>query len=115
MDVNIILEELGEVDMGIFVSMPMNGKTNEEILNKIEEIKHKFPEDIVTSGFIDGAYTPKVNHVSVHMLGYAIQEMSYCDVVYFAQGWQTARGCQIEHNVCMEYDIPMMFEDDDDD
>lgn len=98
--------------MNIFVSMPMNGKTDEEISNKIKEIKHKFSEDIVTSGFTDSGYMPKVNHISVHMLGYAIQEMSYCDVVYFAQGWQTARGCQIEHDICVEYDIPMMFEDD---
>lgn len=114
MDVNIILEELGEVDMVIFVSMPMNGKTDEEILNKIREIEHKFPQDTVTSGFVNYDYLPQTNNTLVYCLSWAIEEIGYCDAVYFAQGWQTARGCQIEHDICMEYDIPMMFEDDED-
>lgn len=112
MDVNIILEELEEVDMNIFVSMPMNGKTDKEILNKIREVEHKFPEDIVTSGFVNYDYLPQTNNTPVYCLSWAIEKIGCCDVVYFVDGWQTARGCQIEHDVCMEYDIPMMFEDD---
>lgn len=100
--------------MNIFVSMPMNGKTDEEILNKIEEIRHKLPLDEVKTGFINFYYMPETNNTPVYCLDWAIQEMANCDVVYFAQGWQTARGCQIEHDICVEYGIPMMFEDDED-
>lgn len=99
--------------MNIFVSMPMNGKTDEEIIAKMQEVEKKFSEDRVVCGYIEDV--ENVPYVSVKCLSEAIERMSHCDVVYFAQGWQTARGCQIEHDVCMEYDIPMMFEDDFDD
>lgn len=100
--------------MNIFVSMPMNGKTDEEIIAKLSEVDKKFSEDHIVCGYIDAIDMVNVKHISVRCLSKAIDRMSYCDVVYFAQGWQTARECQIEHDICMEYDIPMMFEDDED-
>ena len=101
--------------MNIFVSMPMNGKTDEEIVAKMKEVEKKLNKDDV--GYVVCGYTyttdmANIPHIFVNCLGEAIKRMSHCDVVYFAQGWQTARGCQIEHDVCVEYDIPMMFEDE---
>lgn len=104
--------------MNIFVSMPMNGKTDEEIIAKMQEVEKKFNKDnvgYVVCGYTDTTDMVNVPHIFVNCLSEAIKRMSYCDVVYFVDGWQTARGCQIEHDICMEYDIPMMFEDDDDD
>lgn len=35
----------------------------------------------------------------------AIREAEQADIAYFAEGWQDARGCRIEHTCAQEYDI----------
>lgn len=40
------------------------------------------------------------------------QPMSEADIVFFCNGWQTARGCQIEHDCALEYGIDTMYEED---
>lgn len=38
-------------------------------------------------------------------LGESIKKMSEADVVYFATGWAKARGCQIEHECAVKYNL----------
>ncbi|MBQ8249080.1 MAG: DUF4406 domain-containing protein, partial [Clostridia bacterium] len=44
-------------------------------------------------------------------LGKAIQLLSEADVVYFAKGWEQARGCRIENNCARAYGIKLIIED----
>ena len=36
--------------------------------------------------------------------------MTNADCAYFMKGWNEARGCIIEHEVCERYGIPIIYE-----
>ena len=101
----------------IFISQPMNGKTIEEI----EEERHD-TISILTSWFdrknerieiIDSFFKNEPHDAKpLWYLGESIKLMSEADVVFFCNGWQTARGCQIEHDCALEYGIDTMYEED---
>ena len=96
----------------IFISQPMNGKTTEEIENERNYIIDKLREnecvEIIDSFFKDTPHDAK----PLWYLGESIKLMSEADVVFFCNGWQTARGCQIEHDCALEYGIDTMYEED---
>ena len=96
----------------IFISQPMNGKTNEEIENERDSIIDRLREnecvEIIDSFFNDKPYEAS----PLWYLGESIKLMSEADVVFFCNGWQTARGCQIEHDCALEYGIDTMYEED---
>ena len=96
----------------IFISQPMNGKTNEEIKNKRDSIIDRLREnesvEIIDSFFKDAPHDTK----PLWYLGESIKLMSEADIVFFCNGWQTARGCQIEHDCALEYGIDTMYEED---
>ena len=96
----------------IFISQPMNGKTNEEIEDKrnyiIDRLRENECVEIIDSFFKDKPYEAS----PLWYLGESIKLMSEADVVFFCDGWQIARGCQIEHDCALEYDIDTMYEED---
>ena len=101
----------------IFISQPMNGKTTEEIENErnytISILTSRFAKEnerieIIDSFFKDAPHDSK----PIWYLGESIKLMSEADVVFFCNGWQTARGCQIEHDCALEYGIDTMYEED---
>ena len=96
----------------IFISQPMNGKTTEEIENERNYIIDKLREnecvEIIDSFFKDAPHDAN----PLWYLGESIKLMSEADVVFFCNGWQTARGCQIEHDCALEYGIDTMYEED---
>lgn len=96
----------------IFISQPMNGKTNEEIENErnyiIDKLRENESVEIIDSFFKDKPYEAS----PLWYLGESIKLMSEADVVFFCNGWQTARGCQIEHDCALEYGIDTMYEED---
>ena len=101
----------------IFISQPMNGKTTEEIENErnytISILTSRFAKEnerieIIDSFFKDAPHDSK----PIWYLGESIKLMREADVVFFCNGWQTARGCQIEHDCALEYGIDTMYEED---
>jgi hypothetical protein len=92
----------------VFISQPMRGLTDEQILEKRDEIKKdiesKINEEIE---FIDSFledYPGEINkHIPVWYLGKSIQLLSQADMVYFGEGWGKARGCKIEYQIAKEY------------
>ena len=96
----------------IFISQPMNGKTTEEIENErnyiIDRLRENESVEIIDSFFKDKPYEAS----PLWYLGESIKLMSEADIVFFCNGWQTARGCQIEHDCALEYGIDTMYEED---
>ena len=91
----------------VFISQPMNGRTNDDIVrerNKIKDSLLKWNEDLC---FID-SLLPECNLGPVYCLGESIKLMEDADMVVFTPGWEDARGCRIEHKVCEEYNIYYM-------
>ena len=101
----------------IFISQPMNGKTNEEIEDERNYIIDKLREDKLRENesveIIDSFFKDKPYESSpLWYLGESIKLMSEADIVFFCNGWQTARGCQIEHDCALEYGIDTIYEED---
>lgn len=94
----------------LFISQPMRGLTDEEILKAREEIRIKAEKKIGESvelidSFIN-EYPGEINKsIPVWYLGKSIQFLSQADVAYFGGDWRNARGCKIEHEIVKEYGI----------
>lgn len=92
----------------LFISQPMRGLTDEEILKAREEIRTKAektigePVELIQSFFED--FKP-VGNIPVAYLGKSISLLAEADVAYFGPGWREARGCKIEHEVAIQYGI----------
>ena len=91
----------------LFISQPMKGKTNEEIL-AVREKAIKSAEDFlgekveVIDSFFQNA---PAEARPLWFLGKSLELLSTADVVYFAKGWEEYRGCKIEHECAIEYGI----------
>ena len=85
----------------------MNGKTNEEILSVREkaimsaERELGEPVEVIDSFFKDAPHEAR----PLWFLGKSLELLSTADVVYFAKGWENARGCRIENQCAIEYGI----------
>ena len=110
--------------MKAMLSQPMAGKTEEEIV-KTREKAIKALEDmgyeVVNTLFTDEWYSKEkmeergVVNIPLCFLAKSIENMSLCDVAYFCNGWQCARGCRIEHDVAIAYGIQIIHESDKED
>ncbi len=93
--------------MRVFISQPMNGKTDEEILRErdeaIKEIMKNISDDIEVIDYIFQSDT--VDARPLWFLGKSLELLSTADTAYFCRGWDLARGCRIEHQCCLEYGI----------
>lgn len=91
----------------LFISQPMNGKTDEEIIKERERAiklaKLELQEDVevIDSFFQSAPHDAR----PLWFLGKSFELLSKADVAYFAKGWQDARGCKMEHQACVEYGI----------
>lgn len=91
----------------LFISQVMRGKTDKEILAErekaIKEAEKIIGEPVeVIDSFFQSA---PVDAEPLWFLGKSIELLSTADVVYFAPGWEEARGCRIEHECAKEYGI----------
>ena len=100
---------MGHAAEKLFISQPMRGKTNEEILavreKAIESAEKHFGEkcEVIDSFF----GTSDMSH-ALEYLGESIKLLATADVAYFAKGWEDARGCRIENTCAIEYGITVI-------
>ena len=92
----------------VFVSLPMRGRSNEEIKQKMLEM-HSYVKDEydLISTLLDTDDSKKNN---LWYLGRSIQLLGEADLVIFTQGWMDAPGCVVEMTACSQYSIPYTFE-----
>ena len=97
----------------LFISQPMRGKTDEEILAereraiRIAEKQVGEPVEVVDSFFQSAPADAK----PLWYLGESLKLLATADVAYFAKGWNEARGCKIEHTCVVEYNIDRIEEE----
>ena len=94
----------------IFISQPMNGKTDEFIRaerNKaIKAAADYLKDDVeVIDSFFEGA---PHDAKPLWFLGKSLELMANADVVVFAKDWENYRGCKIEHTCAVEYGIDVI-------
>lgn len=91
----------------LFISQPMRGKSDEDILKEREQAIAKAQETVgepveVIDSFFQSA---PADARPLWFLGKSLELLSTADLAYFADGWRDARGCRIEHECAVEYGI----------
>ena len=94
----------------LFVSQPMKGKSDKEILDErnrlIAEAEERSGEKFdVLETFFRGA---PADATPLWYLGESLKLLGTADVAVFAPGWQDYRGCRIEHDAAVAYGIPIV-------
>lgn len=89
----------------LFISQPMKGKSEEQIMQEreeaIEAAKVRIGEDVLVLDTYFADYDGK----PLQFLAKSLDLLAQADVAYFASGWQVARGCVIEHDCAIAYGI----------
>lgn len=94
----------------LFISQPMNGKSDDEILKERQYLIAKAEERTsekfdVLETFFQGA---PADAKPLWYLGKSLEYLAEADLAVFAMDWNSARGCQIEHTAAQQYGIPTM-------
>ena len=98
--------------MKVMISLPMNGRSDEEIIKRMNEIKEKFEKlhIEVDDSFITDEVKDSI-HPGVYYLGRTLMNfMHNVDAVYFDKDWYIANGCIVEREVCKQYGIKILDE-----
>lgn len=105
--------------MKAMLSQPMAGKTEQEIRETRERaiaaLKRKGYE-VVNTLFTDEWYSDKamqergVVQIPLCFLAKSLENMSLCHAAYFCKGWESARGCRIEHEAAAAYGLTIIYE-----
>jgi hypothetical protein len=94
----------------LFISQPMKGKSDEDILAerqkaiKSAEEKIGEPVEVIDSFFQEAPVDAK----PLWFIGKSLELLAGADIAYFAKGWQEAKGCKIENTCAIEYGIPVI-------
>ena len=96
------------------ISQPMKGLTDEEIL----AVREKAIAEIENMGYeFKNSYFSDFSIISVNeinipvlYLSKSIEIMAECKAVYFCKGWDSARGCTIEHEIAKKYGLVCIYE-----
>ena len=97
----------------LFISQPMSGKADEEILAerkvaiKAAEELLREPVEVIDSFF----QSAPVDTKPLWYLGESLKLLAEADVAFFAKGWDEARACKIENTCAIEYGIETIIED----
>ena len=109
----------------IFISQPMNGKSQSEIeferdciIDKIQKYNYngknvEFIYSVIKPVELSLAELNDNNDIvckkPVWYLSKSIELISTADIVVFGKDWGTARGCRIEHEICEKYGIEILY------
>jgi hypothetical protein len=102
-------------------SQPMAGLTQEQIVAAREKAVAYLTAqgyEVVNTLFTDEWYSKEkmtergVVQIPLCFMAKSLENMSLCHTVYFASGWENARGCRIEHAAANAYGLEVIYEED---
>ena len=92
------------------ISQPMRGKTNE----LIKEERKVLVQELENNGYevLDTIFdeAPKNVDEAIWFLSKSIEYLAQADIIFFMKGWEKARGCKIEHQIAVEYNKEIIYE-----
>ena len=104
----------------IFISQPMTGKSEEEILatrqktiDKIHQLASKDGEQVnIIDSYIDDAtrkhfeerLTDDINW-DIYWLSQSLQKLALADTIWLCEGWERSKGCNIELKCAIQYGL----------
>lgn len=100
----------------LFISQPMRGKADEQIESEREELVEIAEAvyfggggvEVIDSFFKGGLDVPAGAKAPLYYLSKSLELLATADVAIFAEDWQGARGCRIEHECAKQYRVPMI-------
>lgn len=102
------------------LSQPVKGLTEQDITNTTDRVR-KFAEDngfeFTNSSFLAVKYNKSLMqkegvNIPLYYLADSLRQMSNCEVVYFAKGWQADKACRIQHVSAKDYGLEIIYEDE---
>lgn len=108
----------------IFISQPMTGKSEEEILatrqKAIDEIHQLFDADgveinIIASYIDDATRKHFKEHVSddinwdIFWLSQSLERLAMADMIWLCDGWEYSKGCNVELECAMQYGLVIVY------
>ena len=108
----------------IFISQPMTGKSEEEILatrqKEIDKIHQLFDADGVEiniiASYIDDAtrkhfqkYTSDDINWDIFWLSQSLERLAMADMIWLCDGWEYSNGCNIELECATRYGVGIMY------
>lgn len=110
----------------VFISLPMNGRSDKAIGHRLCSINGavkqacvakfgwKWDEIKTIDNFwshekVDDDPIMPVKNSRIFYLGGALQKMSRADAVYFDEGWECSMGCQVEQFAAIKYELPTLY------
>ena len=108
----------------IFISQPMSGKSEEEILatrqKEIDKIHQLFDADgveinIIASYIDDATRKHFKEHVSddinwdIFWLSQSLERLAMADMIWLCDGWEYSKGCNVELECAMQYGISIVY------
>lgn len=104
----------------VFISVPMRGRTDEDIKSDIERAKEKVRSAMGDVEFANSFYGDDVEsrecdakkHPGLAYLGRSLKDMADCNIVFFCNGWEHARGCWLEKRAAKSYGLLSICEDE---
>lgn len=92
--------------------MPMNGKTEKDVRDNFNRLKAKLEKQNyeVIDSVIKDFDKIEAKNKPIYCLSKSVEFLSLVDCVFFANGWQNARGCKIEHEIAKAYGLEVLYE-----
>lgn len=96
--------------MKLFISQPMKGKTDEQILEERNKAAGLFILEGENVEVIDSFFKDAPAQAApLWYLGESIKLLGEADVVYFCKDWQKYNGCTIEHECAVRYGKTIVY------
>lgn len=96
--------------MKLFISQPMKGKTDEQILDERNKAAGLFILEGENVEVIDSFFKDAPAQAApLWYLGESIKLLGEADVVYFCKDWQKYNGCTIEHECAVRYGKTIVY------
>ena len=108
----------------IFISQPMTGKSEEEILatrqKEIDKIHQLFDADGVEINIIDSYIDDATRkcfeeHIGdginwdIHWLSQSLKMLAMADMIWLCEGWEYSKGCNIELECAIQYGLCIVY------
>ena len=110
--------------INIFISQPMTGKSEEEILatrqKEIDKIHQLFDADgveinIIASYIDDATRKHFKEHASddinwdIFWLSQSLERLAMADMIWLCDGWEYSKGCNIELKCAIQYGLNIVY------
>lgn len=103
--------------MYVFISQPMERLTNDEFkqrrLEVLDMVKRRYPTEkirFITNPLI--ANLPHDDNSIVWYLGKSLECIASANLVFFPKDWEIDYICSLQHEICLYYNIPIIYEDE---